>query len=224
MRFGFIKWYRLAQFGEHGRAFIFADWLKRRAVLHIQLSVQLNEPSRFFRKLGLLREGLFEFGSGHLDLTLQILKPPAGIFELPVHAGESVLNALDVASGVCAQLDVMLRRAAERKDVLAEVLKRDADVEAPEAANMDWLHVLYLGQEIQKRLARGDALGVVCSVQLYARKAVLRRGMRVARGNILLQRGNACLRIGNVPRETPREVVLQLVVLVLEAGLQQTQF
>ena len=105
MRFGFIKRYWLAQLGEHGRALGFGILLHRRAVLHVQLRVQLNEPGGFFCKLGLLREGLFEFLACIFNLMLQVLEPPAGFFKLPVQARERVLNALDIAAGICAQLN-----------------------------------------------------------------------------------------------------------------------
>lgn len=93
MRFWFVKRYGLLQFCEQRRALVLAflgNRHRRRAVLHIQFCVQLNEPRRFLGKLGFLRERFFKLDSGILGLLLQIRKTGAVAFEIPIQTNERV--------------------------------------------------------------------------------------------------------------------------------------
>ena len=119
---------------------------------------------------------------------------------------------------------MVLKRSLEREDVLAKGFERDLYVEAAEGADVYGLHVLHRGQDIQKRLARGDALVVVLPLELNACEAVHGRGMGVAGLCIRLAARDSCFRLGYLAREALQQFVLKLVLLALVAGLEQPQF
>ena len=117
---------------------------------------------------------------------------------------------------------MVLRRTFKRENVLSELFKRGFHVEAAEAADVNRLGVLHRGQNIQERLARGDALCVVDAIQLDSYETVRWRGMCVSGLYVRLERGNARLRLCNLARKVPCQVVFERVLLALEAGLEQS--
>lgn len=194
-------------------------------LIHVELDIELIEPSQLLVKLFFLGKGFLNLDLGVLQLDLHVLQLGLCLLQEGVEAGEGVVDTDKVAEHVSTQGGRMRDSPFQGQAIfLGEALKEKLHLKAPVLPDDYGVGVGHRLAGVQDCSAGLFLVGIDRALDLHRAEIVFAGvGVILAGSNIGLVPSDALLQRGDLLGKILDNLVLQGVLLAQVAGLDELQ-